>query len=331
MKSIVKSLVGLVPAAFVAVANADITGGQSSIYTESAINSSVLGISDRHHVQTDDFTTALLTDSHTYDNFFSGAEMKQTVSATAQYGTGSVHAGFQAGYSFDPGAPYGTISNFMGAISQARYGSIKVVGGTGTYSSNISFSLDGTLARAWSSLSGALDSAVGGQAYLIADVVVGDMGFKKDGTPVVLTSLADDTFVLEATDSGVSVTNLGFASAPTSWTGSTTLKTNDFSIDAGHSLGVYLSLQTGLLFFTSKSENPLGINVGDGYGTLNTSGDFTHTFSLAKSGPVFGGTLGASDFNFAGLGVYGNQYNPVPEPSPLFLALGGLLFLRRKK
>lgn len=113
--------------------------------------------------------------------------------------------------------------------------------------------------------------------------------------------------------------NDGFAVAPSNWTGAAALTSTDFSIGAGDYLGVYMSLETGLIDATGDS--PKAIKVGDGYGTFSASGDFSHTFSLAKNGPVFGGTLGTDNFNFSGLGVSGNHFQAVPEPSPIFLSI----------
>lgn len=178
-----------IPALVASIAQADITASQTTVLTDTSVNSSLLKINDHHHFLNIDLTGAAQSDTYRFTSSTDAGLLTQTVSASASASPGALHNQFSATYSFDPGGPYGTIDNSIESMSLSQFGAATLIGGTGTYTSNISFDLDGSLLRSWSSTTGALDSTVGGSAKMVADIYVYDIALK-DGLPVVLATLA---------------------------------------------------------------------------------------------------------------------------------------------
>lgn len=213
----------------------------------------------------------------------------------------------------------GTLRGSALAIA-STYADDYVIPGTGTFTTNITLDLSGQVTRVFDWINGTtllayqngtIDDASVSFGFTVTQQQPGDC----EGTPCTVNrGLAGGS--LEVTshyDGTTGLTSYGFANAPASWSnGLHSLISTDFDVLLGVPYAVYMEV---------------GVTVPEQYShsggdRVLAALDFAHTFGLTTGGPVFALADGMTALA-PSVGLFGNQFTPVPEPgTAAALAIG---------
>lgn len=222
----------------------------------------------------------------------------------------------------------GTLRGSALAIA-STYADDYVIPGAGSFTTNITLDLSGQVSRIFDWINGTTLAAYqnGGidDASVFFDFTVtqqqpGDC----EGTPCTVNrGLAGGRVELTSRYDGTTgLASFGFANAPSSWSnGLHTLTSTDFEVLLGVPYAVFLEVGVTV---------PEQYSHGGGDRVLAAL-DFAHTFGLTTSGPVFALADGMTA-EAPSVGLFGNQFTPIPEPgTAAALALGLAGFARRRR
>ena len=204
----------------------------------------------------------------------------------------------------------GTLRGSALAIA-STYADDYVIPGAGTFTTNITLDLSGQVSRIFDWINGTTLAAYQGGTIEDATVffdfsVSQEQPGNCEGTPCTVNrGLAGGRVeVTSHYDGTTGLTSYGFASAPSSWSnGQHTLTSTDFDVLLGVPYAVYMDV---------------GVTVPEQYShsggdRVLASLDFAHTFGLTTNGPVFALADGMTAIA-PSVGLFGNQFTPVPEP-----------------
>ena len=222
----------------------------------------------------------------------------------------------------------GTLRGSALAIA-STYSDDYLIPGAGSFTTNITLDLSGQVSRVFDWINGTTLAAY--QNGTIDDATV-RFGFTVtqqqpadcEGTPCTVNrGLAGGTLeVTSRYDGTSSLTSYGFANAPLGWgNGLHSLTSTDFDVLLGVPYAVYMEVSVTVPQQYSHS----------GGDRVLAALDFAHTFGLTTNGPVFALADGMTS-EAPSVGLFGNQFTPVPEPgTAVTIALGLALISRRSR
>jgi hypothetical protein len=213
----------------------------------------------------------------------------------------------------------GTLRGSALAIT-STYADDYVIPGTGTFTTNITLDLSGQVTRIFDWINGttllAYQNGTIDDASVFFDFTVTQrQPGNCEGTPCTVNrGLAGGRVeVTSRYDGTTGLTSFGFANAPSGWSnGLHSLTSTDFDVLLGVPYAVYMEVGVTV---------PEQYSHGGGDRVLAAL-DFAHTFGLTTNGPVFALADGMTAIA-PSVGLFGNQFTPVPEPgTAVALALG---------
>ena len=206
----------------------------------------------------------------------------------------------------------------------STYADDYVIPGTGSFTTNITLDLAGQVSRVFDWINGttllAYQNGSVDDATVFFDFTVSQQQPGNcEGTPCTVNrGLAGGRVEITSHFDGTTgLTSYGFASAPSGWSnGLHTLTSTDFDVLLGVPYSVYMDV---------------GVTVPEQYShsggdRILAALDFAHTFGLTTNGPVFALADGMTAIA-PSVGLFGNQFTPVPEPGTSVLFGGGIAAL----
>jgi len=220
----------------------------------------------------------------------------------------------------------GTLRGSALAIA-STYADDYEIPGAGSFTTNITLDLSGQVSRIFDWINGTtlaayqngvIDDATVFFGFTVTQQQPGDC----EGTPCTVNrGLAGGSLeVTSRYDGTTGLTSYGFANAPSGWSnGLHTLTSTDFDVLLGVPYAVYMEVGVTV---------PEQYSHGGGDRVLAAL-DFAHTFGLTTNGPVFALADGMTAIA-PSVGLFGNEFTPVPEPSAAVTVALGLALLARR-
>ena len=222
----------------------------------------------------------------------------------------------------------GTLRGSALAVA-STYADDYLIPGAGSFTTNLTLDLSGQVSRVFDWINGttllayqngAVDDATVRFDFSVSQEQPGDC----EGTPCTVNrGLAGGSLEITSRYDGTTgLTSYGFVNAPSSWgNGTHALTSTDFDVLLGVPYAVFMDVVVTVPEQYSHS----------GGDRVLAALDFAHTFGLTTQGPVFALADGMTAIA-PSVGLFGNEFTPVPEPgTAAALALGLACLARRRR